>query len=124
MAILSKVRKLYNFESCLGFTFVDYGSFLELIFPNLALCETNLDDSIDFNNFFMNGYLPLIQKDFVTGMHDLAFYTNVGLPFACDLFINNPEDFSYVFNWVQPVSYFFFLYRSPSSFSTVFHAVS
>ena len=44
--------------------FVDCESYLEENSPDmLALCETNLDDSIDFGNFSVGGYLPLIQKD-------------------------------------------------------------
>ena len=41
----------------------------------LALCETYLDDSIDFS---VRGYLPLIQKDFTIHMHDLADYVKEG----------------------------------------------
>ena len=65
MAMLSKACKPDNFESHsslkLSFTniqglhlnFVDRKSFLESNSPDiLALCETNLDDSIDFGNFF------------------------------------------------------------------------
>ena len=74
MVILSKACKPDNSEShnflkvsltniwglCLDF--VDCKSFLELNSPEiLALCETNLDDSIDPGNF--SGYLSLIQKD-------------------------------------------------------------
>ena len=85
MVILSKACKPDNFESHnslkLSFTnirglrsnFVDCESFLELNSPDiLALCETNLDDSIDPGNF--SGYLPLIQKDSSTHMHGLAVY--------------------------------------------------
>ena len=50
----------------------------------MTLCETNLDGSIDSGNFFMRGYLPLIQKDSSTHMHDLAVYVKEGLPFARD----------------------------------------
>ena len=65
MAILSKACKPDNFEShnslklsitnILGLrsNFVDCESFL-------ALCETNLDDSIDSGSFSVRGYLPLI----------------------------------------------------------------
>ena len=73
MAILSKACKLDNFELHnslkLSFTniqglhlnFVDCESFLESNSPDiLALCETNLDDSIDSGNFCMRGCLPLI----------------------------------------------------------------
>ena len=64
MAILSRACKPYNFESPnslkLSFAnirglhsgFVDCESFLESNSPDiLALCETNLDDSIDSGNF-------------------------------------------------------------------------
>ena len=82
MAILSKVCKPDNFESHnslkLSFTnirglrsnFVDCESFLESNSPDiLALCETNLDDSIDSGNFSVRGYLLLIRKDSNTHMH-------------------------------------------------------
>ena len=77
MAILSKAHKPDNFESHnslkLSFTniwglhsnFVDCESFLESNSPdNLALCKTNLDDSINSDNFSVRGYLPIIQKGF------------------------------------------------------------
>ena len=73
MAILPKACKPDNFESQnslkLSFTnirdlrsnFVDYESFLESNYPDiLALCATNLDDSIDSGNFSVRGCLPLI----------------------------------------------------------------
>ena len=41
--------------------FFDSESFLESNSPDiLALCETNLDDSIDSGNFSVRGHLPLI----------------------------------------------------------------
>ena len=53
--------------------FVEYESFLESNFPDiLTLHETNLDNSIDSDNFFVKGYLHLIQKESVTHMHGLA----------------------------------------------------
>ena len=73
MAILSKGCKPDNFElhnslklsftniQCLRSIFVDCESFLESNSRDiLALCETNLDDSIDSGNFSVRGYLPLI----------------------------------------------------------------
>ena len=73
MVILSKACKPDNFElrNSLNLSFmnirgprlnvVDCESFLESNSPDiLALCETNLDNSIDSGNFFMRGYLPLI----------------------------------------------------------------
>ena len=105
MAILSKACKPHNFESHnslkLSFTnirglrsnFVDCESFLESNSPDiLALCETNLDDSIDSGNFFVRGYLPLIQKDSSNHMHGLSFYVKEGLRFAWDLSLENSAD--------------------------------
>ena len=111
MAILSKACKPDNFELHnslkLSFTniwglrsnFVDCECFLESIFPDiLALCQTNLNDSIDSRNFFMRGYLPLIRKDSSTHMHGLAVYVKEGLPFAWDLPLENSAD-SYLCFW-------------------------
>ena len=87
MAILSKACKPDNFESRnslkLSFTnirglradFVDCESFFESNSPDiLALCETNLDNSIDSGIFSVRGYLPLIRKDSDTHMHGLTVY--------------------------------------------------
>ena len=55
--------------------FVHCKTFLESNSPEiLALCETNLDDSIYTGNFSVRGYLRLIQKDSTTHMHGLAAY--------------------------------------------------
>ena len=95
MAILSNGCKPDNFEphNSLKFSFtniwglcsnfVECESFLESNSPDiLALCETNLDDSIDSGNFSVRGYLPLIWKDSTTHMHGLAVYVKEELPFA------------------------------------------
>ena len=79
MVILSKGCKPDNFEPHnslkLSFTnirglrsnFVDCESFLELNSPDIiALCETNLDDSIDSGNFSVRDYLSLLRKDSIT----------------------------------------------------------
>ena len=84
MAMLSKGCKPDRFEShnslTLSFTnirglrsnFVECKSFLESNSPGiLALCETNLDDSINSGNFSVRGYLPLIRKDSITYIHGL-----------------------------------------------------
>ena len=66
--------------------FVECESFLESNSPDvLALCEINLDDSIDSGNLSVRGYLPLIWKDYVTNMHGFSVYVKEGLPFARDL---------------------------------------
>ena len=140
MAILSKACKPDNFELHdslkLSFTnirglrsnFVDCESFLESNLPDiLALCETNLDYSIDSGNFSVRGYLPLIRKDSSTHMHGLAVYVKEGLPFARDLSLENSADSYLCFQLalLHSVSYFFFLYRSPSSsLCTVFDSIS
>ena len=90
--IIKPVCKPDNFESHnsikLSFTnirglrsdFVDCESFLESNSPNIfALCETNLDDSIDSGNFSVMGYLLLIRIDSTTHMHGLAVYVREGL---------------------------------------------
>ena len=92
MAILSKACKPDNFEShnSLNLTFaniqdlcsnfVNSKSFLESNSPDiLALCETNLNDSIDSGNFTVRGYLPLIRKNSNTHMHALTVYVKEGL---------------------------------------------
>ena len=58
----------------------------------LALCEANLDVSIDSGNFFVRGYLPLIWKDSSTHMLVLAVYLKEGLPFARNLYVENSAD--------------------------------
>ena len=105
MAISSKACKPDNFESHnsrkLSFTnirglrsnFVDCESFLESNSPdNIALCETNMEDSINSGNFSVRGYLPLIRKDSSTHMDALAVYMKEGLPFARDLSLKNSAD--------------------------------
>ena len=110
---------------CLNF--VDCESFLESNSPDiLALCKTNLDDSVDSGNFFVRGYLPLIQKDSSTHMHGLAVYVKEGLPFARDVSLENSADSYLCFrlSLLHSVSYFFFLYRSPSLYiCTVFVSI-
>ena len=125
MAILSKACKPDNFESHnslklsfanirgLRSNFVDCESFLESNSPDiLALCETNLDDSIDSGNFSVRGYLPLIRKDSSTHMHGLAVYVKEGLPFVRDLSLENSADSYLCFRLalLHSVSHFFFLY--------------
>ena len=92
IAILSKECRPDNFESHnslklsfpnirgLRSNFVERESFLGSNSPDiLALCETDLDDSIDSGNFSVRGYLPLIRKDSITHMHGLALYVKKGL---------------------------------------------
>ena len=140
MAILSKACKPDNFESHnslkLSFTnirglhsnFVDCESFHESNSPvSLALCETNLDDSIDSGNFSVRDYLPLIQKDSSTHVHGVTVYVKEVLPFAWDLSLENSADsyLCFLLALLHSVSYFFFLYQSPSSsLCRVFDSIS
>ena len=90
----------------LRLNFVDCESFLESNSPDIvALCETNLDDSIDFGSFYVRGYLPLIQKDSTTHMHGLAVFVKEGLPFAQDLSLENYAD-SYLLYFTQCLTSF------------------
>ena len=130
MVILSKRRKPDNFEFhnslMLGFIniwvlpsdFLGCKFFLDLnSLDILALCETNLFDSIDSYSLSMMGYLPLIRKDSTTHKYGLAVYVKEGLPFAFDLPLENSSD-SYLCFWLallHLVSYFFFLYLSTCS---------
>ena len=138
--ILSKACKPDNFELNhslklsfiniwgLHSNFVDFESSLESNSPDIfALCETNLDGSIDSGNFSVRGYLPLIWKDSSTHMHGLTVYVKEGLAFAWGLSLENSTD-SYLCFWLallRLVSYFFSLYISPSlSLSMVFDLIS
>ena len=108
--------------------FVDCKSFLESNSPDiLALCETNLDDSIDSGSFSERGYPPLIRKDSSTHMHGLAVCVKEGLPIARDLSLEISADSYLCFRLalLHSLSYLFFLYQSPSSsLCTVFDSIS
>ena len=140
MVILSKACKPDNFVSCnslkrsftniqdLCSNFVDCKSFIESNSPDiLALCETNLHDSVDSGNFSARCYLLLIQKDSITHMHGLAVHVKEGLPFAWVLSLENYAN-SYIYFQLalrHSVSYFFFLYLSPSLLlCMVFYSIS
>ena len=75
----------------------------------------------------MRGYLPIIRKDSTTHMYGLAVYVKEGLPFAWNLSLENFADSYLCFRLalLHSVSYFFFLYRSPSSsLWTIFDSIS
>ena len=65
----------------------------------------------------MTGYLPLIRKDSSTHMYGLPVYVKEGLTFARNLSLENSADSYLCFRLAlrHSMSYFFFLYRSPSS---------
>ena len=97
-------------------SFVECKPFLEWSSSDfVALCETNLDGSIDSGNFSVRDYLPLLRKDSVTHMHGLVVYVKERLPFSWDLSLKNSAESYLCFqlDLLHSVSYFFFLYRSP-----------
>ena len=113
MAILSKRCKPDNFELRnslkLGFTnirglssnFVDCESFPKSNSPEiLALCEANLDNSIDSGNFSVRGYLPLIRKDSTTHMHGLAVYAKKNFLLHEAYLQKTLQILTYVFGWL------------------------
>ena len=75
---------------------------LVLLYPSeiLALCETNLDDSIHADNFSWTDYFPLIRKYSIIHMHGFTIYVKEGIPLA---------------QWFSLLSaLLLLLYRSPS----------
>ena len=64
-----------------------------------ALCERNLDDSVDSGNFSVRGYLSFIQKDSTAHMHGLLVYVEERFPFTKDLYLEN-SILTYIFNWL------------------------
>lgn len=93
----------------------------------LALCETNLDESISSSSFFVPGYLPLIRLDSNTHMHGLGVFVKDSLPIArVPTFEIQGESFMcFRLSLIHTTSYVFFLYRSPSTTScSVLEAVS
>ena len=64
----------------------------------------------------MTGDLLLIQKYSSTHMHGLAVYVKEGVSFAQDLSLENSADSYLCFELalLHSMSYFCFLYRSPS----------
>ena len=142
MAIISKACKPDNFEllNCLklSFTnirvlclnFVDCKSFLESNSPDiLALCGTNLDDSIDSGNF-SRGYLPLIQKDSILICMVSQFMWRKDFllhgTYLCRYDRNSADSYlCFRLALFHSVSYFFLLCGSPSlSLCTVFDSIS
>ena len=135
MSILSKGCKPDNFEShnSLRFSFtniwglrwnsVECKFFLESNFLDiLALCETNLDDSVDSGNIFVRGHLLLIWKDSITHMHVHVVYVKGGPPFACGLSLKNLVD-SYLTVTLKAllfwISFFWYYYLFYNGFPSI-----
>ena len=76
--------KFINIQGGVLSNFVDYESFLESNSTDiLALCEANVEGSIDYKKFSIKDFLPLIRKNSVTDMHDLAVHVKEEFSFAC-----------------------------------------
>ena len=101
MTILSKACSFESHNSLklsfkniggLPSNFVDCESFLESNSPDiLALCETNLDDTIDSDSFSVR-LSSFNLKGFSTHMHCLTVYVKEGLLSAWDLSLENSAD--------------------------------
>ena len=93
----------------------------------LALCETNMDGSIESGSLPVRFYVPLIVKKLFTHIHGLVVYVKEGRPFARDISLEKSAG-SYLCSRLalcHSMSCFFFLYQSPSlSLYAVFDAVS
>ena len=89
MLSLTNIRDLRS-------NFVDCESFFESNSPDsLALCEANLDGTVDFGNLSVRGYLPLIRKS--SNIHGFAVYVQEGLSFAQDISLENSRNFHLCF---------------------------
>ena len=115
--ILNRTTLKLSFTNIRGLrsNFVNCESFLESNSPDiLALCETNLDDSIDSGNFSVRGYLPLIWKYSSTHMHGLTVFAKERLPFALDLwfyFTQCLTSFSSINYLLHLCTWFFILFH-------------
>ena len=96
-----------------------------LIFEVFVL--TLLDEKLSLSQSIhvsLRGHLPFVWKGSITHIYGRAVYVKERLTFAHDISI---KILGFIFSMAlcHSVSYFFFLYRSPSSsFSTIFEAVS
>ena len=101
MAMLSKRRKPDKCESrTLKLRFTNILGPLKSNSPDIpALCETNLDDAIDFGNFSVKGYLSLIPKKYSL-MHGPAVYVKERVPFSRDLPPEKLRILIYDFDWI------------------------
>ena len=110
-----------SFTNVRGFctNFSNIESFLINNSPDiLALCETNLNSSIDTQNeFLIPGYLPLRRMDSKTHMHGLGVYIRDSLPITpeVDLEDLNQPFMCFRLSLLHSTSFLYFLYRSPSS---------
>ena len=85
----------FSFKNNLGLhsNFVECEFFLEANSPDiLALCEANLDDSVDYGNVCVRDYLALIREDSITHRNGFVVYVKELLPFSQDVSLENSVD--------------------------------
>ena len=61
----------------------------------------------------MRDYGPLVQKDFVTNINDLAVYVKESLHFTHDLSQEKSEDSYLYFHFIQSITYFSNIHHCP-----------
>ena len=104
-------------------------SFLSIHPPNiLALCETNLSDSISDKNFDTPGYCPIVTKhDHLNrNMHGLDVFLKFGIPCAHDTTLEIADSPFMYFRQalLHSTSYLFFLYRPQDDGCEVINHIS
>ena len=127
---ISKACKPENFEShnSLKISFTNIrdlrSNFVDV---NLSLNQTRPTFLLYARQTWITQLNLAISHVHSTHVHGLAVYVKEGLPFARNLYLENSADSYLCFRLalLHSVSYFFFLYRSPSSsLCTVFNSFS
>ena len=94
----------------------------------MALCETNLDDSISEREFDVPGYSTLITKhDHLNRhLHGLGVYIKDGLPCARDISLDelNSPYMCFRMTLLHSTTYTFFLYHPQTEGSSVFTLIA
>ena len=90
----------------------------------LALCDTNVDDSIDSGSFLVSNYLLLIRKDSITHNAWSCSLCERRTSFYMERISRKLGGFLLMLALLYSVSYFFFLYQSPLLLCMVFDSVS
>ena len=113
--LLNSLKLSFTNIRSLRSNFVDCESFLGSNSPDIfALCETNLDDSIDSGNFSVRGYLPLIRKESSTHIHGLAVTLKKDFLLHGIYLWKTLQILIYVFDWL-------YFTQCLTSFSSVDH---
>ena len=118
-ADISKVICCVSWNHSLLFSFWHLVNSIKWPYYPITLWETKLDDSIDSGNFFVRGYVDLIQKDFVTHMNGLPLYVKKGYPFAKDLSLETSAN-SYL--WLGLLTQYLTSFSSVITFFVFIHS--